>query len=126
MAYLLMMSVFSLCRFTCFATASKGDGSVDKMEDRLWKLEGKLNQYIEEHGCLLQQNQELQRRVSETEKKNEELTTKIRSLEEKVKETQQRNDKWQMDIKQLFKIVEKHFDSFILNKQKSGWNKHIK
>lgn len=121
-----MMSVFSLCRFTCFATASKGDGSVDKMEDRLWKLEGKLNQYIEEHGRLLQQNQELQRRVSETEKKNEELTTKISSLEEKVKEIQQRNDKWQMDIKQLFKIVEKHFDSFILNKQKSGWNKHIK
>lgn len=84
MACVLLLSVFSLCLFT--ATASQGDDRVDKMEDRLWKLEGtlnqhieenghlkkmkkKLNQYMEEHGRLLQQNQELQRRVSKTEKK---------------------------------------------------------
>eukprot|EP00105_Crassostrea_gigas_P037966 XP_019922114.1 PREDICTED: caprin-2 [Crassostrea gigas] len=131
MACFLLLSVFSLCLFTR-PTASKGDDRVDKMEDRLWKLEEKLNQYIqenghlktmerklnkymEEHGRLLQQNQKLQRRVSKTEKKNGELTIKISSLEEKVKEIQQSNDKCQMDIKQLSIIIEDNSDSFIFN-----------
>lgn len=133
MACFLLLSVFSLCLFTRpAATASQGDDRVDKMEDRLWKLEGKLNQYIqenghlktmerklnkymEEHGRLLQQNQELQRRVSKTEKRNGDLTIKISSIEEKVKEIQQSNDKCQMDIKQISKIIEDNSDSSILN-----------
>lgn len=133
MASFLILSVFSLCLFPRpAATASQGDDRVDKIEDRLWKLEGKLNQYIEEnghlkkmerklnqymeeHGRLQQQNQELQRWVSKTEKKNGELTIKISSLEEKVKEIQQSNDKCQIDIKQLSTIIEDNSDSFIFN-----------
>ncbi|XP_052693920.1 heavy metal-binding protein HIP-like isoform X2 [Crassostrea angulata] len=78
-------------------------------------MERKLNQYMEEHGRLQQQNQELQRWVSKTEKKNGELTIKISSLEEKVKEIQQSNDKCQIDIKQLSTIIEDNSDSFIFN-----------
>lgn len=70
---------------------------------------------MEEHGRLQQQNQELQSRVSETEKKNDELTTNISSLEETVGDIRLSNDKCQMDIKQLSKIIEEHFDSFIFN-----------
>lgn len=113
MACFLLLSVFSLCLVSCSATASQNDGRVDK--DRLWKLEWKLNQLMEEHGHLLQQNQDLQRRVSETEKKNDELTIKISSTEEKVKEIQQSNDKCQMDIKQISKIIEDISDISILN-----------
>lgn len=88
MAYLLTLSLLSLCVIWCPATASQGDGGVDKMENRLSTMERKINQYMEEHGRLktmerklnqymdehshlLQQNRDLQRRVSETEKKNE-------------------------------------------------------
>lgn len=110
MACFLLLSVFSLCLVTCSATASQNDGRVDK--DRLWKLEWKLNQLMEEHGHLLQQNQDLQRRVSETEKKNDELTIKISCLEDTVKKIQQSNEK------QLYKMFEKHLKSFNLNKQK--------
>lgn len=67
---------------------------------------------MEEHGHLLQQNQDLQRRVSETEKKNDELTIKISCLEDTVKKIQQSNEK------QLYKMFEKHLKSFNLNKQK--------
>lgn len=118
MAYLLTLSLLSLCVIWCPATASQGDGGVGKMEDRLSTMERKLNQYMEEHSRLLQHNQDLQRRVSKTEKKNGELTTKISFLEEKVKEIQQSNDKCQIDIKQLFEFFEKHFNSFILIQQK--------
>lgn len=75
-------------------------------------------QYIEEHGRLQQHNQELQRRVSESEKKNDELSIKIEHLEETVRDIQKNNAKCQLDIKQLTKIAEKNADSFISNPQK--------
>lgn len=58
---------------------------MNKTQDRLKTLEIKVNKFIKEHGRLQQQNQELQIRVSETEKKKDELTTKISSLEETPK-----------------------------------------
>lgn len=70
---------------------------------------------MEEHGRLQQQNQDLQRRVPETEKKNDKLTTRISSLKETVGDIRLSNDKCQMDIKQLFKVIEEHFDNFIFN-----------
>lgn len=70
---------------------------------------------MEEHGRLQQQNQDLQRRVPETEKKNDKLTTRIISLKETVGDIRLNNDKCQMDIKQLFKIIDEHFDNFIFN-----------
>lgn len=114
----LLLSVFSLFLFTYPATASQGEGRVNKMEDRLRTMERKLNQYIEEHGRLQQHNQELQRRVSESEKKNDELSIKIEHLEETVRDIQKNNAKCQLDIKQLTKIAEKNADSFISNPQK--------
>lgn len=81
-------------------------------------MERKLNQYMEEHSHLLQQNRDLQRRVSETEKKNEELTTKIGTLKETVKVIQQSNAKCQMDVKQLSKFFGEHSYSFTENSQK--------
>lgn len=83
--------------------------------DRLKTMERKLNQYMDEHGHLLQQNRDLQRQVSETEKRNDELTIKISSIEEKVKEIQQSNDKCQMDIKQISKIIKDNSGSSSLN-----------
>lgn len=152
MAYLLILSLLSLCVIWSPATANQGDGGVDKMEDRfrtmerkinqymeengrlktmekklyqymekldrLKTMERKLNQYMDEHGHLLQQNQELQRRVSETEKKNEELMTKIGTLKETVKKIQQSNAKCQMDVKQLSKFFGEHSYSFTENSQK--------
>lgn len=120
MAYLLILPVLSLCVIWCPATASQGDGRVDKMEDRFSTMERKLNQYIEEHGRLLQQNEELQRRVSAIEKKNDELTTKTGTLEETVKEILQSNAKCQVDVKQLSKIIEDNSDSFIWNNQEKN------
>lgn len=58
---------------------------MNKTQDRLKTLEIKVNKFIKEHGRLQQQNQELQIRVSETEKEKDELTTKISSLEETPK-----------------------------------------
>lgn len=93
----------------------KCDGRLSKMENRLGTIENKLNQYMEEHGRLQQQNQDLQRRVPETEKKNDKLTTKMSSLKETVGDIRLSNDKCQIEIKQLFKIIEEHFDNFIFN-----------
>lgn len=63
------------------------------MENRLGTIENKLNQYMEEHGRLQQQNQDLQRRVPETEKKNDNLTTRMSSLKETVGDIRLSNDK---------------------------------
>lgn len=143
MAYLLILSLLSLCVFWSPVKAYQGDGRVDKMEDRfrtmerklyqymeeldrLKTMERKLNQYMDEHGHLLQQNQELQRRVSETEKKNEELTTKIGTLKETVKKIQQSNVKCQMDVKQLSKFFGEHSYSFTENSQKLNETTNLK
>lgn len=54
------------------------------MENRLGTIENKLHQYMEKHGRLQQQNQDLQRRLPESEKNNDKLTTGISSLKETV------------------------------------------
>lgn len=59
MAYLLTLSLLSLCVIWCPATASQGDGGVDKMENRLSTMERKINQYMEEHGRLKTMEKEL-------------------------------------------------------------------
>lgn len=70
---------------------------------------------MEEHDRLQQQNQDLQRRVPETEKKNDNLTTRMSSLKETVGDIRLSNDKCQIDIKQLSTIIEDNSDSFIFN-----------